>query len=393
MASDEALRRLSTLSPRERDVLALRCDDWLYKEIAKELNLSDSTVKAYMGRIYVKLGLDQLKPRSKAKILSDVFCPLLKTTPPENFPNQLEPPAPEPDSVPEEVKQMVEEDEKTLVLYQAPKPPAVSYPLNQSGPKPPIVIEPRDLPARNPWIRLWFLIGGIAIGTCAGAGVIGGLVWALGGFSPASATVIPPSSTSIVLVSPVVVTQPVTVVVTTTPEPATITPTPLPATDAATDAPSDTAEPTLPPSPTPGSVPTDTPPGTVLGVGDGWLQNGVFLRLVRYSLWPESSYENIGIWFDLYNYTGADLLLSSTKNDFIVTTGTGRTLEVTGFQTCLTNPILLHPAGSLAFECGDAADLGVRANLSDPSIQEINVRVLSFSSRIQDARFQFTIGR
>ena len=64
MYEDELRRRLATLSQRERQVLMLVCNGTAYKEIAKILFIAEPTVKSVMGRVYVKLGLDQLD-RSK----------------------------------------------------------------------------------------------------------------------------------------------------------------------------------------------------------------------------------------------------------------------------------------------------------------------------------------
>jgi hypothetical protein len=97
--------------------------------------------------------------------------------------------------------------------------------------------------------------------------------------------------------------------------------------------------------------------------------------------------------FNLENLTGGDLLVSVSKNDIVVTTNSGKTLDVWGWLTCLTQPRQLAAIQSLNFVCSDPARLGVMANLNDPSITEINVQVLSFTSRINNARFRFTISR
>jgi hypothetical protein len=276
MASDEALRRLSTLSPREREVLALRCEGLTYKEIGRRLYLSESTIKTYMGRVYVKLGLDQMKPRSRAKMLDDVFCPALASTFQTAFPPQLEPPEPEPDSVPEEVRQMVEEDEKMLVLYRRPQPPAVVYhPDHVERVQPLIIIRPDQ--ARP--VRRWgFLVGGIAVGTLLVMLVMAGAFFLFQQFfggTPTPVAQAPTLPTTTPVAQVTVVTQPVTIVVTATLSPVTQMPT---SADTATSLP----EPTLTPSP----AHTPTPEGMVsqtIAVPDnayvgGWYQTDMYLK-------------------------------------------------------------------------------------------------------------------
>lgn len=57
IAAEPAQQRPSTLSPREQQVLALLVEGLLTKEIAAQLSLAESTVKAFIGRAYVKLGV------------------------------------------------------------------------------------------------------------------------------------------------------------------------------------------------------------------------------------------------------------------------------------------------------------------------------------------------
>lgn len=44
-----------TLSSREKQVILLWINDWNYKDIAKELSLSESTIRTYISRIYIKM--------------------------------------------------------------------------------------------------------------------------------------------------------------------------------------------------------------------------------------------------------------------------------------------------------------------------------------------------
>jgi FixJ family two-component response regulator len=68
-------RRLETLTPRERQVLALVVTGLLNKQIAAELGTTDMTVKAHRGRVMRKMGAgslaDLVRMAEKLKISSD----------------------------------------------------------------------------------------------------------------------------------------------------------------------------------------------------------------------------------------------------------------------------------------------------------------------------------
>ena len=127
--SQEALNRLAKLSKREREILWLVCDGNSYEEISKKLFISIPTVKACMGRVYVKLGVDVLKPAERVAAIHQGFCMVLKG-------EELPPEAPQaeiPIPVPENVAKMVDEDDNYIVPYQSPavihipsKPPQAS---------------------------------------------------------------------------------------------------------------------------------------------------------------------------------------------------------------------------------------------------------------------------
>jgi len=71
----ELQKRLGTLTPRERQVLALVVTGLLNKQIAGELGTTDLTVKAHRGRVMRKMGAgslaDLVRMAGKLKISSD----------------------------------------------------------------------------------------------------------------------------------------------------------------------------------------------------------------------------------------------------------------------------------------------------------------------------------
>jgi DNA-binding CsgD family transcriptional regulator len=111
-----AVERLASLSQRERQILQLRCEGQDYKTIGKELHISVPTVKFDMGRVYIKLNLDNLGKTERLKALLEVYCPLLDSTalPPSTMGGDDQP------VVPDEVLALVAQDERSLVV---PKPP------------------------------------------------------------------------------------------------------------------------------------------------------------------------------------------------------------------------------------------------------------------------------
>ena len=58
--SFELARRLATLTPRERQVLALVVTGRLNKQIAGELGTTEETIKVHRGRVMSKMGADSL---------------------------------------------------------------------------------------------------------------------------------------------------------------------------------------------------------------------------------------------------------------------------------------------------------------------------------------------
>ncbi len=199
MFSDKTREQLSRLSEREREVLRLRCAQFDYRAIGEKLILGEATVKTHMGRIYIKLGLDQLRPKVRWKMLDAVFCPALKEL-------ELPSPPPEPKNlalVPAAILAMVEEDERALVTV--PAQVVVISPESDNG-----VIDGKFRTAgqgKRP-SRLRWLVTGLILGIL----LTGGLDFAFG-------AALRGTPESLITSTPIVIVAKETVVVTTTPGP------------------------------------------------------------------------------------------------------------------------------------------------------------------------------
>jgi hypothetical protein len=143
----------------EREVLWLVCEGNSYKDISQKLYISIITVKANMGRVYVKLGLDQIQKAERIQAIHQVYWPLLENAelPPEA--PQAETPIP----VPEPVAQMVDNDEQSIIPYR-PGPADI---IDVRIPKP---VKQKD-PRNNIWKRLllflFLILGAIACAAVA----------------------------------------------------------------------------------------------------------------------------------------------------------------------------------------------------------------------------------
>ena len=67
MTDPDVLKKLASLSNRQREVFMMVCQGAEYKDIAKKLFIVESTVKAHMGNVYIKLGLDQMNDTLRLK--------------------------------------------------------------------------------------------------------------------------------------------------------------------------------------------------------------------------------------------------------------------------------------------------------------------------------------
>src|SRR5215217_6561066 len=116
------LRRLRRLSPRQREVLALRCQMRSQEEIAEALVVTVSNVKYHMGKIYEHLELDVLPPKVRPIELG-LYCPLLQqlAAEPGSSREPQRQPEPEPIEPPSQRALVaVDEDERTLVSTVRP---------------------------------------------------------------------------------------------------------------------------------------------------------------------------------------------------------------------------------------------------------------------------------
>ena len=78
MISDEVRRKIDLLSPTEREVLELVCEELTYIEIGIKLHMSESAVKTHMKAVRLKFGIDRLSRRKTAIEINNTYCSALK---------------------------------------------------------------------------------------------------------------------------------------------------------------------------------------------------------------------------------------------------------------------------------------------------------------------------
>jgi len=230
---EEIRAGLAKLSKQEREVLRLRCQSFAYKDIGEKLYISTSSVKQYMSRVYIKLGLDLLERTERTRALFQDVCPLLATLEGTEAPPESE----EPEVIPVDVIDMVEEDERAIVVWQPP-------PIQET--------DQESTPSRGPRPLRWILSG--AILSCIGLALILFLVNRfLGPFFPGqpAAPSIPDSAFTEAVLS---LTQ--TAVANGENIPAEILPTQTEKTEPTIPTPTDTIPPTFTNTPQPTSTPT-----------------------------------------------------------------------------------------------------------------------------------------
>lgn len=149
MSSEDPIHKLDSLTKRQREVLRLVCEGLNYKTVAEQLFISENTVKAHMGNVYVKLGLDTLSGAQRRSTLHQVFCQVLRGLPtPAVIPIEADYPE-EPEPVPEQVWEMVKEDERAII----PMPPREIIDLS---PRP-----NKRQPRRRRWLLFGMLLGSV----------------------------------------------------------------------------------------------------------------------------------------------------------------------------------------------------------------------------------------
>ncbi len=227
---------LASLSHQQREVLRRVCQGMLYKDVAAELVTAVGTVKAHMYQVYVKLGLDEITDRTKRRnVMFEDYCPILSE-------EQLPPPPPdaeEPKPVPQEVLEMVEEDEKALVVWQ-PKP-VTSVPSKSIQ-----VVEQPKFPGKAKQAHpLRWMVFGMVLGTL----LVASIAWVAFNLVAKQSPREEPTQLALATSTSVIATVEVTVIVT---QPA---PAPQVVVVTATSLP---ASPTPQPTDTP-AIPTQTP--------------------------------------------------------------------------------------------------------------------------------------
>ena len=368
MASKDTLHKLSQLTERQREVLRLVCGGDNYKTIGEKLYIAESTVKAHMGNIYQKLGLDLLPPARRTKTLFEQYCPALKDVPSEPI---EEPEEPEP--VPETIEKMVEEDENALVLWQ---------------PKPLVEIEPIEIkplaprPRRLRWTVFGMILGAVLV--AVPVLVLGGML--TNGEAPAALEEAKPiiEYVEVTVEVPIEVTS----VVTATPYPN--MPTQTAFVQEMVVVVTATSEPTPTTLPTP-TEPVNTPQDTLLEVGEWWKHEGVWIKVSEVEF-GASSYVEIRIEF--WNKTGSDLIFEWTPTgNFSLTDNTNHRYGYEWYSQSGVNSEIISAGDLVQLHHTHYGEPAV--TFDDPHYFDANVMDLYFViedlSRVTFAQWHFTV--
>ena len=116
MERDERIKRLRSLSPRQREVFRMFCNGSDYASIADKMVITEGGVRAHMANIYTRLGLPELKQQERWKEIFQYYCPLVDEI---GFVEAIGEPEPEEEPgevIPEKVKKILDEDQHALVL-------------------------------------------------------------------------------------------------------------------------------------------------------------------------------------------------------------------------------------------------------------------------------------
>jgi len=109
--------KLLALTPRQRQILALRCEGKTLAEIAQAIEREERTIKDHMGNIYEKLGLGSMQGNARALELAE-YCRVLHGEP-QAAPSPRNEPEPEPPVPTERALVAVMEDELAMVRRPA----------------------------------------------------------------------------------------------------------------------------------------------------------------------------------------------------------------------------------------------------------------------------------
>jgi DNA-binding CsgD family transcriptional regulator len=322
MFPEDPLEGLSQLTERQREVLQLVCDGLSYKDIAVILVVAEATVKAHMGNIYQKLGLDLLPPAQRRKLIYEVCCPGLGDAPPP-VPEES---VVEPEAVPDKVARMVEEDERAIVPWQPA--PLVA---------PEEIIEVRPRPVRA--IRLRWLVFGMILGVILASGFFYAFGDQIFGEISTSEQEVVGMETVVEKLVEVTVEVEKTVVVTAEPGPEQPT-SPPQIVEVIVSA---TPLPTPVPSPIP-TEPVNTPPDTILEVGEWWKHEGVWTKVSEVEFGSSSTVE---IRIEFWNKTGNDLIFEwSPTGNFSMIDNTNHRYEYEWYSQSGVNSEVI-PTGEL----------------------------------------------
>jgi DNA-binding CsgD family transcriptional regulator len=113
MVEQDVIEKLKSLTTRQKETLKKVCEGLEYKEIGADFFISENTVKTHMGHVYIKLGIDHLTSTLRKKIILEVYCPAIHELEFSSISDETE----QPEQVSEEVLEMVEEDQKSLITY------------------------------------------------------------------------------------------------------------------------------------------------------------------------------------------------------------------------------------------------------------------------------------